>query len=884
MQKNNLNGIWKGILPDGRELDVKVPGCWDTLIPEKNIGDKVCFHKNFVLDEYREGRYRLNFQAVSYYCDVWLNGVYLGSHEGMWDAFVMEAGHALRPGENEIKLEIWKPGYQETDRFPVRQVLSGFIPDVFCTFGGIWGNVSLEYAREWFADNGSMQGQMDGRAEFRIMIDGSTDENLDSIVQIFDEEGICEKEIHLALKNGENRCVFQMGRYKMWEPAHPYLYTWKIKICGQRQEEIQTGRLGFRTIESRNCHIFLNQKPVYPRGILHWGYYDEMIPRPDQKTISEEIEKVREYGFNMIKHCLYIPSEEYLKTADEEGMLLWIELPLWLPDSSSQLEARIRREFPRILEQIAGHPSVVLISLGCELDHVVSGSVLQDMYLYTKERLQVLVRDNSGSGECYGGLNIDYADFNDYHFYGELHQMENLMEAFTPVWKQNRPWMFGEFCDSDTLRDLKVLRKEANVSAFVWEKADPIQNPISVLKPDFFLGSHDQRMEESGIRERFETLRKLSYDHSMVHRKTTLEQTRSFPEISGYNITSIRDVPIATSGIFDDFMRRKFDSGKFRMFNQNLVLLPAWDLTRIWLNADRILCKERYNFFSNSEYALHILASNYTEADLNRSQVIWSLKDADGNQVQEGSNSGALIARGTVGELTYIYTRLPEVTEPKTYILEVKVTDGNLQAENQWPIFVYPKEDPIEERTAIYDTAGVFSHSEHLFPNSYTVKDEEEISECRILLTTRLTPAVLRFVEKGGKAVYVQRGLEGLPAVPVAFWREGIVEYENSPVIGNLRREHWMDDLRFFGIAAETAFSEISLPQFKNVRSLISRYDCREWRKDSYLKELSYGKGKILATTLRIEGGMGKQPLFLNNNTFGWWLLRNMIQGLIQGD
>ena len=58
----------------------------------------------------------------------------------------------------------------------------------------------------------------------------------------------------------------------------------------------------------------------------------------------------------MIKHCLYIPREEYLRQADEAGMLLWIELPLWLPDVSDELEPRILREFPRLLNQIKGHP------------------------------------------------------------------------------------------------------------------------------------------------------------------------------------------------------------------------------------------------------------------------------------------------------------------------------------------------------------------------------------------------------------------------------------------------------------------------------------------------------------------------------------------------
>ena len=167
-------------------------------------------------------------------------------------------------------------------------------------------------------------------------------------------------------------------------------------------------------------------------------------------------------------------------------------IPLCLPDATAELELRIRREFPAILRQIAGHPSVVMISLGCELDDKVSSGILEEMYHLAKQMSNALVRDNSGSGECYGGLSVDYADFFDYHFYGDLQNMENLMETFTPVWRSYRPWVYGEFCDSDTMRDLQEVRQKKGVQRLCWEQNDPVKNPISILKgrPDsVFLSS-----------------------------------------------------------------------------------------------------------------------------------------------------------------------------------------------------------------------------------------------------------------------------------------------------------------------------------------------------------------------------------------------------------
>ena len=100
---------------------------------------------------------------------------------------------------------------------------------------------------------------------------------------------------------------------------------------------------------------------------------------------------------------------------------------------------------------------VAVITLGCEMNTVVKADILKETYLKLKKKLGVPVKDNSGSGECYGGLKVSYGDFYDYHFYGDLQDMEDLMDHFTPSYRAGKPWIYGEFCDSDTLRDLKKI-------------------------------------------------------------------------------------------------------------------------------------------------------------------------------------------------------------------------------------------------------------------------------------------------------------------------------------------------------------------------------------------------------------------------------------------
>ncbi len=666
---------------------------------------------------------------------------------------------------------------------------------------------------------------------------------------------------------------------QLWEPGSPFLYRYAVTISCNGQAETVGSQFGFRDFTSDGPKLLLNGRPFYARGILHWGYYDdEIIPKPSDDVIDNEINLCKQYGFNMIKHCLYIPRKEYLDHADRNGMLLWIELPLWIPNVTPQLATHIRREYPRLFRQIAGHPSVVMLSLGCELDSGVDASVLKEMYTLAKSTCNVPVRDNSGSGECYGGLSVDFADFFDYHFYADLQNMENLLEVFTPTWRSYRPWLFGEFCDSDTLRSLAEIREKKGVKALFWEQLDAVRNPVSALKPDFFAHLHDEHMKKSGISREFELLKRLSINHSLVHRKTTIEMARSFPEVCGYNVTCLRDVPIATSGLFDDFMQPKFDYEEVRRFNADIVLLPAWDLARIWLNSDRVMNRERYNFFGGEPYTLHILLSNYSNAALEAPAMEWRLLHGDQTLLGGKTETSAVFNPGDVKEFGFISLKLPAPALPQTCMLSVTMLCGAQSIQNEWPVFIYPKPESRRQKTGLYDPANVFASINSLY-SSEEIRDGAAVVGFDVVMASRLTPEIKDYVRAGGKAFYIQRGGGSLPVKKVAFWREGMIRRYPHQVLDGLGYEEWLDDLRFFSLSTDTAFQTDQLEKlgYSHVTPIIRRYDCREWDVTDYMAEIRLGKGTIIATTLRFEGGMGKEPLLIANNRFAVWLLDSVM-------
>lgn len=887
MRSISLNGRWNVAFADGRAAQVDVPGCFDSVAGRWDVADVVSYTTTFTLDG-GEKYARLRFGGVSYYCDVYVNDALVGSHEGMWDGFDIDISGCARPGENRLRIDVTKPGYHAQDRFPLRQVLSGFVPDVLCTFGGLWDDVALERADAFFVDAHSAAGDMRGKVCLDCDVDARVAGSMTARLTIADAQGV-------PVASATQTCAVQPGRSqlniradiespRLWSPEDPYLYSYRLELELAGQREQLEGELGCRDVRAEGTHIMINDAPCYLRGILHWGYYDDaIIPNPSPETIDAEINAIREYGFNAIKHCLYIPREEYFRAADRAGVLLWIELPLWLPEPSPELENRIRREYPRLLRQIAGHPSVCAVSLGCELDDSVGGGLLREMYELAQRTSRALVRDNSGSGECYGGLQVDYADFFDYHFYAELQNMENLIETFTPGWRNTRPWLFGEFCDSDTMRDLAQIRRAKGVDKLNWELADHARNPISLLKPDFFLGEHDARMEQSGIRADFELIRALSYDHALTHRKVTLEQTRACPVTSGYNITSIRDVPIATSGMFDDLMRPKFDAARVRASNADAVLCPAWDLGRMWINADRVKSRERYNFASGSEYTLRVLLSNYAH-DAQAGTLTWRLMRG-AEQLCGGSFDGIDCARGDVIQAGRIVCTLPEVTQPCTLRLEAEFNADGVHTANDWPVFVYPAHTAPAGRFALYDPTNEFFTLERVLDCTRLGEGQPVPEGTDVVITTLITPAVRAYVEAGGRALLMQQEDGVLPVRRVAFWREGVLRQYDHEIVRPLKREMYCDELRYFSMTATSAIETDKLAErgFGDARPILRRYDCREWYASDYMLECTLGSGRMVATTLRLQGGMGKQAPFIANNPGAVYLLTRAVEYLARG-
>jgi len=136
----SLDGEWEFRLADAPPIMMRVPCAWEAYTADKITDGPAFYSRTFTLPEEWHGqKVLLEANAVSFDATVRLNGHLAGHHRGLWSPFQIDLTPFIQPGENNLEIEVWKPG----GRFPPRESLAGFLPDVCTTFGGIWQFIQL---------------------------------------------------------------------------------------------------------------------------------------------------------------------------------------------------------------------------------------------------------------------------------------------------------------------------------------------------------------------------------------------------------------------------------------------------------------------------------------------------------------------------------------------------------------------------------------------------------------------------------------------------------------------------------------------------------------------------------------------------------------------
>ena len=906
--KQSLSGTWHFRMNGDEHWQlIDVPGCWEALGLPKNRPGPTWYRREIVIPpEWAGKRLWLRFDGVSYACRVLVNGQEVGEHIGLWDGFRLEITGAVQPGETaELLVEVEKPASLTAGpdspavpgRFPQKETLSGFLPYVWGhIFGGIWQDVWLEATERVVIEEACIRADHHGNIRGEVRLSEPAEVEL----EIRDPEG----RVVLTSRGQGPEVLFveKIMPPRPWSPADPALYEAVLSVSGG--EEVSR-KLGMRGIRADGSALLLNDAPIYPRMILSWGWYEQSLhANPGREQVRRDFERLKSLGYNGVKLCLWVPPAYYFDLADEMGMLLWLELPMWMPETSEFFLEQTPIEYERIVRQVRHHPSVILYTLGCELDAKVRADFLEPLYRQTKALIgDALLRDNSGSGEAYGGLLNEFAEYYDYHFYSDIQFFRPLLDHFAPRWRPQQPFLFGEFCDSDTWRDLRKLYATGGGKLPWWARDDAEENPKGA-RWQHDVGVIEPRLRDHGLWDRQDELERVSYRQALLHRKFTLELVRTYQEISGYVITGERDTPISKAGMWTGISegaeRLKFDPSAFAPFNGDVVLSLGWDKRRAWINGgDRAAYWDTFSYVAGSVVRAHVVASNYSRQPIDYHDTNWAIRDDAARILANCQEQMDFILQpGEVREVSIAEFDVPPVDRPMRVTLDVAAADAN----NRWSLWFFPAAPAEVPCLRVIDPAGRLENAAAqqrgpAYELGAWVRSDDAAA---VVLATAWTDEVRDHLHRGGRAIVLLSGhgqaarsqesfrtaLPGsweavqakrlLTPLAMPFWREAIKLIEPHPAWGDFPHDGFCD-LQFFGMATDHALDSAKL---SGARPILRRVDARTAAVHDYAVELEMGTGRLIVSTLRFEGGLGEQPVGLSRNTAAAYLLSCWVKYL----
>lgn len=296
----------------------------------------------------------LYFGAANYEADVYLNGKKLGRHVGGFGPFQFEVTGRLRPTGNSLVVRV--NNQRHPDGVPT-------INTDWWNYGGLTRDVLLVETPKVFVH------------DYGLQLDRGTLDRVSGYVQL--EGAGAGRTVHVAIAElgvdvaattdatGRAAIAFPLTHATLWTPETPKLYDVTISGGADRVTE----RMGFRTIETRGTDILLNGKPVFLRGI---SIHEEDPLRGGRACTEAEARMLlgwaRDLGCNYVRLAHY-PHDEYMtRVADELGLLVWAEVPVYwtIHWSDPATYANAEAQLTEVIDRDRNRASVVIWSMANE--------------------------------------------------------------------------------------------------------------------------------------------------------------------------------------------------------------------------------------------------------------------------------------------------------------------------------------------------------------------------------------------------------------------------------------------------------------------------------------------------------------------------------------
>jgi beta-mannosidase len=386
----------------------------------------VWFRRSFDWEPNSERNAILDLDMVDYLADVFVNGSYVGSHEGYFQKWSLDVSDQLRPGKNLIAIKVSAPElpFDMSARYPIswpkqqNQVKGIFLyhdtrPGATSargqerSTGGILRGIALRESPGLDLVRVNVTSLDVSNASARLVVDATVRNWTSETVRAslsgeitsanFQSPTRLPVKLDVIAPPGESRFrtdvrIGKPALWWSWDFGKPNLYRLasKLSLAGDSTQLLDrdTTLFGVRSITRDSAWVWrLNGKRIYPRGSNYIS--TQWLSQADRRWYARDVEMMIAANLNTMRVHAHLERPEFYEVADSAGLMIWQDFPLqWGYTDEPAFRVQAMRQAREMIDRYGGYPSIIVWSMHNEAPHAMS-------WMQKKDPHQNLALDNA---------------------------------------------------------------------------------------------------------------------------------------------------------------------------------------------------------------------------------------------------------------------------------------------------------------------------------------------------------------------------------------------------------------------------------------------------------------------------------------------------------
>jgi beta-galactosidase len=346
------------------------------------------YRRTFTLKESLPDVAKLKIGKAMFGTRVFLNGKLLGDHAPSFTPGYFDVRDTLRQGENELVIRIGAEraaiaGLAQTARDVEK---SRYIP-------GIFDSVELILSGAPHIVNVQAVPDIEKQAvtihSWVRVTEEKTPVKLHVTVRearsrTVVAEAACDIASPVAAGEATGQVTLPLRNCRLWSPEDPFLYELEVRSAG----DCFITRFGMRSfrLDPDTGRAVLNGKPYFLRGgnITIYRFFEDekrgALPW-NEEWVRRLHRECRTMHWNSLRYCFGFPPDFWYRIADEEGILLQDEFPIWWMEAKPGIVPvdQLAGEYREWMQERWNHPSVVIWDACNETVAVETGEAIKQV-------------------------------------------------------------------------------------------------------------------------------------------------------------------------------------------------------------------------------------------------------------------------------------------------------------------------------------------------------------------------------------------------------------------------------------------------------------------------------------------------------------------------